>query len=1286
MELKVFFTVLAVLTLALLKTTRGDLEPVLQSCCSSGEVLARNQTTCAGSGDVAKFPPQDRLTCLTAIYICCIRTHRQIHCENGKNAARTRKQCSIHPQQGGEAFKDCCDACTLGLQAESMQMPCTFSSFSFGLPWDEAFQDCCQNPYSPLGTSPEHANFSPGNGNCGADNPCDQKCEEIGQGVRRCSCYPGYKLTVDLRTCEDIDECLLEAHNCDPATETCLNSIGGFQCLEKTLPIADVLKVACPVGYEFNQDRRTCDDVDECQAAVCPRGFLCMNTKGSYRCLAAANATADPILHPCPRGFQFHTAAGRCIDLDECAEGIDTCDRTIQMCQNSHGSYQCLEKPTRNRNCPAGFKWNGNKDNCEDVDECTEGLDDCADPQLQCRNTIGGYGCIPKCPPELLFDPQRGACVNIQEIADCASGLVKCEANQVCVPVGSTSKCVQKSVGDLCEPGLKPDIAPDGVTGICVDVNECEEYPDACDIEREKCENAWGSYECLPLQTIGLAENFCPPGFKRDPRNRQCIDVDECAERIDNCDRISQRCVNTNGSYECENEQRPRPAADRDSVAQCPPGYRPRQGGCEDVDECLEGRHRCLPDKEQCVNVPGAYKCQQLLVTPPPAPSRACPTGRRFDPTSGSCQDVDECEEGTHTCDPNTQECLNAVGSFRCISKVTCPYGYRWVAWRRKCEDINECMDGDNDCDRRTQMCINTPGSYQCQTRPGQVTSNCGTGYVYDASRDTCTDLNECDILRPCRNDQVCENTPGSYRCVCSQGFTLDTVTKECKDVNECQLQLHSCAESQRCDNTIGSYTCVRTTSCGTGYTLNAATSQCEDDDECLLGTHNCGPGFECRNTLGSFRCHRVKCPSGQKLLSDGTCKVITCGTGMEHDDDGNCIDINECARNPPCRLNQRCINTAGSYRCQNLLNCGSGYELNEVGDQCVDVDECERRIAECGPGQTCRNRQGGYICECPRGYSLSPQRVCEDIDECSRFRGQVCASNSECINTQGSYTCNCNDGFRAGGTDKSCVDIDECAEQPNICQQTCNNVWGSYQCSCKLGYTLAPDERSCQDINECEVYGGIGSLCIGFCVNEPGSFKCSCPNGYRLSSDGRTCQDIDECQEQNICNDDRAVCLNTRGGYKCNRIECPPNYVRDKDHRNRCKRSSRDCVQGSAECLKEPLTYSYNYITFVSNMRLPLSGQLDLFTMRGPRFQSTTVQFSLELKDARAPQGTPPVTKDYFHLRRTNYNEAMVSLIKTIKGPQEIELDLIMKIYHNGLFGGTAMAKLYIFVTEHEF
>ncbi|GFQ75776.1 uncharacterized protein TNCT_259431 [Trichonephila clavata] len=1099
MDKKVFVVALSTLIFITLQQVRGDLEPILQRCCASGEAWSRNHTSCTGPGDVAGIPPQDRLTCLTTLYICCIRTHRQVHCESGKDAARTRRPCTALPDHGAETFKDCCDGCTLGLRAESMQMPCSFTQFSFGSPWDEAFRDCCQNPYSALGTSPQL-----GNGKCATNNPCDQKCEEIGQQVR-CSCYPGYKLSANFKTCEDIDECLLEAHNCDPATETCINSIGGFQCLEKTtVQRPDVPRATCPVGYEFNRDKRTCDDVDECLLGACPRGLNCINTKGSFRCIPANSTDGDLLIQQCPRGFQMHSVSGRCIDVDECSEETDNCDRNLQICQNSHGSYQCLDKPSRNRNCPAGFKWNENKDNCEDVDECIEQLDDCQDPQLECRNTVGGYGCIPRCPSNMVFDTERGTCLSFQDIpGDCLTGVTKCEANQVCMSIDGVGRCVQKSVGDLCDPGFKPDIASDGVTGICTDVNECEEFPDVCDIQKEKCQNEWGRYECIPHQTTAPSQTPCPPGFELDSRRRQCVDVNECIQRLDQCDLASQECVNTNGSYECVDSQRP---PTPEPQQQCPPGYRPRNGACEDVNECLEGRHRCLPDREQCQNVPGAYRCQQITVNPPQVP-RSCPTGRRFDPATGSCEDVNECEENTHTCDPNTQNCLNAVGSYRCVSKVSCPHGYRWVAWKSKCEDINECTENSHDCDRRSQVCVNTQGSFQCQTRPGQPASNCGTGFVYDPTREICTDLNECDVIRPCKGDQVCENTQGSYKCVCAQGYTLDTFTRECKDVNECQLQLHTCGESQRCDNTIGSYSCVRTTSCGTGYTLNAALSQCEDDDECLLGTHNCGAGFACRNTLGSFRCDRVKCPPGQKLLTDGSCKVVVCGTGMEHDNDGNCIDIDECRRNPPCRLNQRCINTVGSYRCQNFLNCGAGFELNEVGDQCVDVDECARRIAECGAGQTCRNRQGGYVCECPRGYSLSNQRVCEDVDECIRFRGQVCASNSDCINTQGSYTCNCNDGFRTGGTDKSCVDVDECAETPNICQQTCNNVWGSYQCSCKLGYTLASDQRSCQDIDECEVYGGIGSLCIGYCVNEPGSFKCSCPGGYRLSSDGRTCQ-----------------------------------------------------------------------------------------------------------------------------------------------------------------------------------
>lgn len=261
---------------------------------------------------------------------------------------------------------------------------------------------------------------------------------------------------------------------------------------------------------------------------------------------------------------------------------------------------------------------------------------------------------------------------------------------------------------------------------------------------------------------------------------------------------------------------------------------------------------------------------------------------------------------------------------------------------------------------------------------------------------------------------------------------------------------------------------------------------------------------------------------------------------------------------------------------------------------------------------------------------------------------------------------------------------MDECENQ--VCHQKCINTWGSFNCVCEQGYNMEPDGRTCTDIDECSIFRGRGNLCVGICVNDPGSFKCTCPDGYLLASDKRTCQDIDECRSGNICTGENEVCLNTRGGVRCNSIVCPANYVRDTEHRNRCKRESLVCQHGDTDCLRAPLSFSYNYITFVSNLRIPASGQIDLFTMRGPLWSTTTVQFTLELNSARAPGGITPVTRDYFRLRRTAFNQAVISLARSIPGPQDIELELVMKLYSNGLYGGQAVAKIFVFVSQYDF
>jgi fibulin 1/2 len=136
----------------------------------------------------------------------------------------------------------------------------------------------------------------------------------------------------------------------------------------------------------------------------------------------------------------------------------------------------------------------------------------------------------------------------------------------------------------------------------------------------------------------------------------------------------------------------------------------------------------------------------------------------------------------------------------------------------------------------------------------------------------------------------------------------------------------------------------------------------------------------------------------------------------------------------------------------------------------------------------------------------------------------------------------------------------------------------------------------------------------------------------------------------------------------------------------SRCKRESLYCREGDTECLHLPSSISFNFITFVSNLAIPPAGYIDLFTMRGPLWPSSSVRFKLDVLDCRAPLGIAKATKDFFQLRHTSLNQAIISLRKSIEGPQEVDLQLSMELYHSGVFGGSAVAKLSIFVSEYEF
>uniref|UniRef100_A0A8W7JRU8 EGF-like domain-containing protein n=1 Tax=Anopheles albimanus TaxID=7167 RepID=A0A8W7JRU8_ANOAL len=853
-----------------------------------------------------------------------------------------------------------------------------------------------------------------------------------------------------------------------------------------------------------------------------------------------------------------------------------------------------------------------------------------------------------------------------------------CEACKIGLVVGSSgNKCSVEpfafgSPWDEIYDGCCNDIKSEGEVILLGGHDErglCEQFPTICS---QVCENLEGGsyackchpgYElqddrktCLPISDEDNealeAPNSCTKGYRRNMRTGQCEDVNECETGEATCDAQSQVCRNTRGSFQCIDVLVPN--------IDCEAGYQPKNGKCEDINECLELLDVCDREREHCLNGRGNYTCLPKAVT-------KCQPGFSYNSSLSICEDINECEEDG-ACDEGYR-CLNIRGSYECIAPVT---NYPIAPTRKKLE--------------------------QCS--PG-----------FRRHNEQCVDIDECAADRnACDSNQVCTNEIGGFRCDCKIGFILDSVTNACVDINECQVNAHECLETQRCDNTIGSYTCIRLQSCGTGYTLNAETGNCDDDDECALGRHNCRPPFDCYNTKGSFRCRQRSRYTPTSTSTSTTTSTTTarpyryghsndpysasryssynpqlppCGIGFERNSLGACVDINECLDDRRCQRHQQCINTNGSYRCKDLLTCPVGFRANEAATECLDIDECAEGVAQCGPDQTCKNKQGGYICQCPPGHIIGQNQRCEDVDECSMHGTKVCHHNSHCINTIGSFRCECKEGFKKqGSSDIICTDVDECTEIPGLCHQRCLNYWGSYRCGCNPGYRLSYNNRTCDDLDECEEYKST-NLCVGYCENTPGSYACRCPKGYKLGADGRSCIDIDECRTEQVCNGRHEVCTNIGGSYRCTRIECPYGYRHDIDRRNRCERTIRFCQTTDLECLRTPHSYSYNFLTIVSNIPVPPEGR-GLFTLTGPTHYDM-IDFDLKLVSVDAAPHVRPVDIHYFSLDKKT-NEAQVNLRKSIEGPQDIELDFSITVFQNGQMHGTNVAKLFLMISAHEY
>ncbi|VDO82337.1 unnamed protein product [Heligmosomoides polygyrus] len=593
--------------------------------------------------------------------------------------------------------------------------------------------------------------------------------------------------------------------------------------------------------------------------------------------------------------------------------------------------------------------------------------------------------------------------------------------------------------------------------------------------------------------------------------------------------------------------------------------------------------------------------------------------------------------------------------------ECSCRSGYDLGPDGTTCVDRNECRSSTPPCEWGREVCVNTVGSYLCQPlRPDPLEGN---RVRFVRMR------NESRRGASRRSQAYATAAKDSFIPIKSTGITCPPgwigKGEQCVDVDECLLLVDDCLESQRCLNLPGSFKCIRTLSCGTGYAMDSDTEDCIDVDECNLGAHDCGPLYQCRNTQGSYRCDPKKCAEGElQNPQTGECTSIDCPLGY-YPSNGMCSDIDECATGDRCAPGEECVNTAGSFRCQQKGNiCSAGYVVNENTGFCDDINECLNKTI-CG-GLMCINLPGSYKCRCNAGYEFNEKtKSCVDVDECEKFAGHVCDLSAECENTIGSFTCKCKPGFKLASDGRRCEDINECLTGAARCEQKCINIPGSYQCICDRGYTVGND------------------LCMGGCINTKGSYLCECPPGYKIQTDGRTCVDVDECALGECQGHDR-ICVNTLGQYKCHNIECPPNYVHDKNYKNRCNRQRSVCSGISESVCKAryPVHITWQYIAIpkgiVINSHRPT---ITLFTIKGPAHNDSIVQFELNLKRAipEEPSVLLAIRQNFLLQKGKDRNSAVIAVRDTLDGPQTIEMELTLRLTKKSQFTGKYLANLIV-------
>ncbi|ESP00656.1 hypothetical protein LOTGIDRAFT_112161, partial [Lottia gigantea] len=389
-------------------------------------------------------------------------------------------------------------------------------------------------------------------------------------------------------------------------------------------------------------------------------------------------------------------------------------------------------------------------------------------------------------------------------------------------------------------------------------------------------------------------------------------------------------------------------------------------------------------------------------------------------PSSWRCDKDSDCNDG----EPG------GIGSDEIDCAVTCSDEDQFrcdngqcISSRWQCDRDTDCRDGS---DEKPEFCANKT----CKEDQFQ----CGNGACIPRAW-------MCDGQTDCADDEADEKNEECTKVTCKEGEFA------CKN-GRCIEERWMCDQDDDCyDKSDEDPKLCPVQSCETDE------FQCENK-LCVKSSWVCDGDLDCKDGSDEKNCSDTaligsKC-SKTEFVCNGTFECIH--MSWRCDGDADCTDESDehdCVIT--CRSDQfMCVEE--SYCISDVLKCDGNPDCNDNSDEEGCPTQCKKNEFDCqGNGKKCipmhkvcnhQNDCGMFEDEDPERFNFDP---CED-------KNNRC--NQVCVNDyQGGYICQCHKGFKLNTTTE-CIDINEC-ETPGTCSQLCTNTKGSFKCSCEEGYML---------------------------------------------------------------------------------------------------------------------------------------------------------------------------------------------------------------------------------------